>query len=106
MSYLEFGMGNISLCRFTFGWAFHHLLKPPFSCFVRVTAWERAISLVIIGYDEFCGGIGHLSDEDQQFFVGSHLSWMLQPLDHTIQMVFQLERRLLCPVAHYGLLIP
>ena len=36
---------------------------------MRVTAWARAISLVI-GYDEFCRGIGHLSDEDRQFFFG------------------------------------
>ena len=72
---------------------------------MQVTAWAWAISLVI-GYDEFCRGIGHLSDEDRQFFVGSHLSWILQLLDYTIQMVFQLERGLLCPIAHCGLLIP
>ena len=42
--YLEFSMGNISPCSFTFGGAFHCLPKPPISCFVQVTARVRAIA--------------------------------------------------------------
>ena len=46
MSYLGFGTDNISPCSFTFGRAFpfHHLPKPPFSWFMRVTAWAWAIA--------------------------------------------------------------
>ena len=47
----------------------------------------------LIGYDGFPRGTGHLSVEDQQFFVRSHLSWMSQLLDYTIQLAFQLEQR-------------
>ena len=38
MSYLEFGLGNISPHSFTFGRAFHHPPKPPFSWFAQMTA--------------------------------------------------------------------
>ena len=44
MSYLAFGAGDISPHRFTLGWAFHRPPKPPFSWFVRVTVWARAIA--------------------------------------------------------------
>ena len=44
MSYLAFGTSNISLHRFTLGWAFHSLPKPPFSWFVRMTAQGQAIA--------------------------------------------------------------
>ena len=44
MSYLAFGTSNISLHRFTLGWAFHSLPKPPFSWFVRMTAQVQAIA--------------------------------------------------------------
>ena len=47
----------------------------------------------VIGYDGFPRGTGHLSVEDQQFFVRSHLSWMSQLLDYTIQLAFKLEQR-------------
>ena len=44
VSYLEFGAGNISLCSFTFGQAFHRLPKPPFSGFAQVAAQAWAIT--------------------------------------------------------------
>ena len=40
---LEFGVSDISPCSFTFGRAFHHPPKPPFSWFALVTALVRAI---------------------------------------------------------------
>ena len=60
----------------------------------------------MIGYDEFRGGIGHLSAEDHQFCLGYHLSWMSQSLGYTILLVFQLGWGLLYPDAHCGLMVP
>ena len=45
-SYLEFGMGNISPCSFTFGWAFHRPPQPPFSWFALLTAWAKACTMI------------------------------------------------------------
>ena len=49
-------MGDISPCSFILGRAFHHGRKPPFSWFVRVIAWARAIARVS------CQGLCHVPE--------------------------------------------
>ena len=42
-----FHAGDISLCSFLLGQAFHQQRKPPFSWFARVMAWMQAIAYAL-----------------------------------------------------------
>ena len=80
-------MGNISSCSSTFGWAFHHPSKPPFSWFVRVTARAWAIT------HASCQGLGCIYSHptmDLNEFNCYYLNPLLQKLAKELKTVFLL----------------